>query len=196
MGFPCSDPCTFCSCDEGTHLFPKWMRINAHEHTACPVGHLTWSRHSGSKSFLFSNVYSKLHPSLKYFVFLLFLFIPMRCSYPAYPLHPPPTRNNPDRCRDSSALLVWCSPTGIPTIFQEQDTCPSERAQLPERSPTPARVETQPAVMDFWESTQVFICGIPFTPLKCCCCCLQKLCRWISDSTFFFSSLKGVVFLH
>lgn len=80
--------------------------------------------------FIFSNVFRKLCPSLKYFFFLLFIFITAQYFYPAYPLHPPPTINNPDRCRDSTALLVWCFQTGISTIFKAQDTCASERALL------------------------------------------------------------------
>lgn len=134
MGFLCSDPCTSALVMEVLTCSPSvWelMLIN--------TLHPSRSRQPGSKSFIFSNTFRKLHPSLKYFHFPLFIFIPARCFYPAYPLHPPPTINNPDRCRDSSALLVWCFQTGISTIFKEQDTCASERAQLPERGPTPAR---------------------------------------------------------
>lgn len=101
-------------------------------------------------------------------IFLLFIFIAAWCLYQACPLHPPPTINNPDRCRDSAALLVWCFETGIPTIFKDQHTCASGR------SPAywvvcgcSVPMAMQPAAMYFWDDTQLLVWAVTFTLLKC-----------------------------
>lgn len=129
-------------------------------------------------------------------IFLLFIFIAAWCLYQACPLHPPPTINNPDRCRDSAALLVWCFETGIPTIFKDQHTCASGRSpayRLVCGCSVPMAM--QPAALCFWWHPVFSVCSYFYSSEMHWCS--QKPHRWISDFTsLFLNSLQDVVFLH
>lgn len=125
-----SDPCAFALVMKvltWTSSVWEWMFIN----TLWPLWRTHLEQTIGQCALYLAMMLENFAQATGIF---FFIFITAQCFHPAYPLHPPPTINNLDRCRDSTAFLVCCFQTGIPTIFKDRDTCASVQALLTEWS--------------------------------------------------------------